>query len=137
MKKETKKIKDLGSWTKKEFESLPSVKWNDDVGEFDSLIILPTKHTHDSGYKCMDFVTVLNDVPVNRISGGSDVVHLGGIGGLGYDWINKYGGVPIKTKPTAWHIDCLKKSKLLRIFTNNKLRAGNALSSFELYEIDE
>ena len=130
-------MKDINEWTKKEFEALPSRDWNENIGLFDSLIVLPTNYTHDSGYKCMDFVAVLNNKPKCKLSGCSDVVHLNGIGGLGYGWLEEYNTVPDKIKPIAWSIDCLRKSKLLRVFSNGKLIAGEPLSSFELFNQTE
>lgn len=50
---------------------------------FHSLILLPTDSLHDSGYKSMDFVAVLCNMPLVRLSGYSDALHLNGIGGLG------------------------------------------------------
>ncbi len=129
--------KDLNYWTRKEFESLPERDWREDIGEFDSLIILPTKNTHDSGFKCMDFVAVIDETPKCRLSGGSDVVHLNGICGLGENWLSRFGGMPEKVVPISWSIDCLKKSNLLRLFCGKKLKAGDALSSFELFVIEE
>jgi len=43
-----KKVKTLGDWTRKELEALPDRKWSEDIGEFDALIILPLRKTHDS-----------------------------------------------------------------------------------------
>ena len=126
-------VKDLGNWTKKEFESLPAREWNQDIGEFDSLIIIPTTMLHDSGYKCMDYVAVLDNVPKCRLSGCSDVLHINGISGLGENWLKKYGGIPNKITPISWSIDCLKRSKLLRLFSDKKLTASHSLSSFEIF----
>jgi hypothetical protein len=123
--------KSFQHWTKKELEALPVRKWDEDIGEFDSLIILPTKHLHDSGFWCMDFVAVKGDEPFCRLSGCSDVIHIDGIGGYG-KWDSR-SGVPVLVPPKGWSIDCVKKSKLIRIFSDGKLKAGSALSSFELY----
>lgn len=124
--------KDINDWTRKDFNNLPCRKWNEDVGEFDSFVILPMRQLHDSGFRCMDFVAVKGDQPICRLSGCSDVVHLDGIGGYGYDWLKKYGTCPELVPPSNWSIDCLRKSGLLRLFSG-KLVAGEALSSFELY----
>jgi len=128
--------KDLNEWKRKEFEALPHRKWNEDIGKFDSLIILPKKNIHDSGFSCMDFVAVLDGKPKCLLAGGSDIIHLGGIGGYGYNWLEKFETIPDKVKPVAWSIDCLKKSKLLRLFTNKRLRAGAGVSSFEIYSTE-
>lgn len=120
--------------TRKEIEATPEVGgWQDDIGKFDTLVILPTKRLHDSGYRCMYFVACIKGVPKYKLAGGSDVLHLDGIGGYGKNWLEKYGTCPSLVEPTAWNIDCLPKSGLLQLFTHGVLTAGSALSSFEIY----
>jgi len=127
MKRPNKKC--VNDYTKKELEHLPARKWQEDIGEFDSLIILPTQNIHDSGYRCMDFVAVKNGEPVCRLSGCSDVIRIDGIGGGGRNYNFK---TPLT--PKSWSIDCLKKSGLLQIFCHPcSLTSGLALSSFELF----
>ena len=127
-------MKEFTKWTRKEFESLPTPKsyTNEEIGEVDSLVILPEKHNHDSGWRCMSFVTIQNGVPTYRISGCSDVIHLGGIGGHN---IKSTDRIKSQTVPNAdWHIDCLPVSGLLRIFSGNyKLFVGASISDFELF----
>lgn len=118
-------------WTRKEFEALPYREWNEEI-VCDSLVILPTRRMHDSGFRCMDFVAIRGNKPICRCSGCSDVIHLGGIGGNNYAF-NKQ-GIP---KKTAWSIDCLKSSGLLRVFCDHKLVLGSALSSFEIFYKDK
>lgn len=128
------KAKDINEWEVSEFLELPQREWNQDIGEFDSLIIVPVDEVHDSGFRCMDFVSVEKGFPKYRLSGYSDVVHINGIGGLGHDWLKNYGTVPDKIPPVGWSIDCLKKSGLIRLFTGSYgLVAGDALSSFEIF----
>ena len=71
--------------TKEDFEKVPDRGgWSRDIGEFNSLVIIPQDYAHDSGWMCMDFVAVDEDgEPICRLSGCSDVLHLDGIGGLG------------------------------------------------------
>lgn len=90
---------------------------------------------HDSGYRCMDFVAVKDDKPICRLSGCSDVIHIEGIGGFGYDWLNKYGSCPKLVPHSGWSIDCLATSGLLRMFVGDGIRVGRALSSFEIYSV--
>lgn len=130
---EATRTKPIGQWTRKEFEALPERKWSENIGEFDCLIILPTKRIHDSGFRCMDFIAVIKSVPTYRLSGWSDIIHIDGIGGYGYKWFENYRGIPDMIRAVGWSIDCLKTSGLLRMFANNKLVAGDALSSFEIY----
>lgn len=125
--------------TRKDFEVLPHRKWNEEI-EFNSLIILPgrPKDKHDSGYRCMDFVAVIDDVPKCLLSGCSDVIHVDGIGGYGFNWTSKYSGVPVLIPPSGWSIDCLPKSGLLRMWPHSgKMRCGDALSSFEIFSLSK
>lgn len=123
------KTKSLSRMTRKEIENVPSREWSEDIGEFDALVILPTRDIHDSGYRCMDFVACVGDTPIRRLSGCSDVIHINGIGGYG-KW---KGLLPQLVEPIDWSIDCLKVSGLLRMFSQHKLTCGTALSSFEIY----
>lgn len=125
-------VKDM---TKKDFKALPyRDSWDKDIGEFNSLVILPTgKRYDDLDYQCMDFVAVKNGEAICRLSGYSDVIHIDGIGGYGKDWYQK-GRVPSMIEVKAWSIDCLHKSGLLQIFVwDGKLTCGAAISSFELW----
>jgi len=124
-----KREKDLSLMTAKDFEKLPRRKWNEDIGLITALIILPPKYKHDSGYTVMDFVGVKKDGTMIRLSGCSDVIHIDGIGGYRCNMAN----IGKKIKPVSWRIDCLYKSKLLRLFCNNEFKVGTALSSFEIW----
>ena len=133
-------MKSLNQYTITEFRALPKRQFGEDIGNFDSLIILPTRRKHDSGYRCMEFVAIKGEQPVCRMGGGSDVIHL-----LGLDGFNRFGGNDSKklfirrtenvTFNAIFRIDCLPCG-LLRIFCCYRLKAGQDLSSFELY-VDE
>ena len=127
----------VGKMTRKELEATPHRKnWSESV-EFEAMIILPGKarDLHVSGYRCMDFVAVKDHEPLCLLAGGSDVIHFDGIGGFGLNWLEKYGTCPKVTPPSAWSIDCLPKSGLLRVFPASRkgMTCGGALSSFEIY----
>lgn len=133
-------MKEFTKWTRKEFEALPTPKsyTNEEIGEVDSLVILPEKYNHDSGWRSMSFVTIQNGVPTYRISGCSDVINLGGIGGYNFQGMSDFistNRIESQTVPNAdWHIDCLPVSGLLRIFSGKyKLYVGASLSDFELF----
>lgn len=114
---------------RKDFDALPRRKWDEDIGEFEELIILPLRSLHDSGYRLLDFIAVKGGEPIARLSGCSDVIHINGIGGY-----SKFKGeIPRLIEPIGWSIDCLPKSGLLRLFTGESLTAGEALSRFEIY----
>ncbi len=123
--------KDLNAWTVEEFKSLPTKGWREDVGEFDSLIIMPTNQMHGSEFRCMDFVVVKGQTPFYLLSGGSDVIHIDGIGGYGKRGL--LGNLPTIFARKGWCIDCLNTSGLLRLFSEGTLTAGNLLSSFDVY----
>ena len=114
---------------KEDFESLPHrSSFDDDIGEFDSLVIIPTGKAHDSGWICMDFVACKNGEPICKLSGCSDVLNIDGIGGYGI-W---QGELPRYVVPKEWSIDCLPCG-YLRLFGSHTLKAGAALSNFAIY----
>ena len=123
------KVKDM---TREDFESVPRrSNFMSYVKPFKSLVLIPTDVEHDSGYLCMDFVSVDNhDEPIERLSGCSDVLHINGIGGYG-DWRST--SIPKMIPPVPWSIDCLPKSGYLRLFCGQVLTCGDALSSFEVF----
>ena len=118
---------------KEDFEKVPErTHFNEQIGLFNSLVIIPMDYLHDSGYKCMDFVAVdNNNEPICRLSGCSDVLHLDGIGGYG-QFIEELA----KNRPIeGWSIDCLPCG-LLRIFCSGWIEAGSAVSDFEIFYHD-
>jgi len=125
----------INKMTKKEFESFPVRKWNEDI-KFNSIVILPSRRLHDSGYRLMDFVAIRAGKVICRLSGCSDVIHVDGIGGFGYNWNEKYKGCPTLVPPSGWNIDCLPRSGLLHIWPrSNSMTVGDALSSFEIFHL--
>lgn len=94
-------------------------------------------HMHDSGYRCIEVVAVdEKNRPICRVTGCSDAIHLDGIGGLGKDWITKYGRVPDLVPPSGWTIDCLPKSGLVRLFPQHGyIEIGPATSSLEVFVV--
>lgn len=136
------KEKDYTKWTRKEFESLPRPKSynNIEIGVVDSLVIIPTKHIHDSGYRCMKFATIQNGIPTYLVSGSSDVLHLSGIGGENVESISEKFIERVRTKTIPicrWRVDCLPTSGLLRLFCDTKIKVGASLSSFEIYFVED
>lgn len=131
MSTEKKHVKD---WTRKELLALPHRGWADDIGMFDSLVIVPTRRKHDSGYSCMEIIAVRDGVPFIRLAGHSDVVHIDGIGGpTAWKYSPRRAGACI----TAWSMDCLPRSQCLQLFpeTLHTLVCGPSLSSFEVWAV--
>lgn len=117
--------------TKKDFNNIPFRKWDEDIGKFSSLVIIPTRKKHDSGYMCMEFVAVdANHEPICKMSGCSDVIHIDGIGGYGN--IRESGEIQKMIVPKGWSIDCLPCG-YLRLFLDGKMTCGLDLSDFEVY----
>ena len=119
---ERKKIYEM---TRKEFEQVPyRESWDSEVKCW-SLIILPTRRKHSSGYRCMDFVAVdKSNYPICRCSGCSDVINL------------NYFTEQTQTQ-TDWNIDCLYKSGLLRLFSfRGEFYVGAALSNMILTRVN-
>jgi hypothetical protein len=89
----------INKMTRKEFEALPQKKWDETLEGVRSIIILPKRTKHDSGYRNMSFVACdKENQPICLFGGISDVL-----------WARnaKY-----------FSIDCLPKSGLLRVFAN-------------------
>ena len=118
--------------TKEDFEKVPYREhWNSTEKPFYSLVIIPTGEMHDSGWMMMDFVSVdRSGEPIARLSGCSDVLDLGGIGGYG-NW--KGGEFPRAIRPVAWHLDCLPKTGYIRLLCNEEMICDSALSNFEVF----
>jgi hypothetical protein len=116
--------------TREEFENLDYFK---PAGEFDGVVIIPTNELHDSGFRCMKFALTHRGKVVGCV-GGSDVIHLNGIGGYGK--YNKDFDVALKTgmvKRIDWSIDCLSNG-LIRLFCSYKLDIDDfIMSDFNLY----
>lgn len=117
-------------WTRNDFEALPDISELDEKPEIvDSLVILPTRRLHDSGYRIMNFAVIVNNKPVCRLAGCSDVIKLGGTCG----WNGK---TPSEARPIVWSIDCLATSGLLRLFCDTRIRLTPPFSTFEVYYLD-
>lgn len=118
---------------KTDFKKLPNIiELSEKEREFDSLIIIPERYKHESGYICMSFAGCKDDKAVCIMSGGSDVIHFDGIGGYGR-WWKEGSKIPEKILSKAWNIDCIPCG-YLRIFSGNgKITIGSMLSDFEIY----
>lgn len=119
---------------KADFKKLPRLCDFRGIDEdFDSLIIIPERYKHDSGYMCMSVVGCKGEKAVCIMGGGSDVIHFDGIGGYGRWWRGAGSQVPELVKPKGWSIDCIPCG-YLRIFSpHKKISIGSMLSSFEIY----
>lgn len=128
----------LNEMTLEQIKAIPyEEKWDKEFGSFRALVIIPEDELHDSGYKCMSFLLLkTSDEIIARIGGGSDVVHINGISGRGWNWINKADKGNM-IKPIDWSIDILPVSGLARLFCSYELKVRPPCSSFEVFAIAE
>jgi len=130
------KNKPITEMTKKDFNNLPTKDWQENIGKFDALVIIPGKYNelHDSGFRLITYVFCKGNYPICKSSGWSDVLHINGIGGYGgknreiFEQILKTRLAPI----IDWNIDCLAKSGYLRLFCSYDLTNETDLSSFDV-----
>lgn len=102
---------------------------------FDSVVIVPMKENHDSDFSCMKFILLKQFEIVGVVGGGSDVIHINGISGYG-DWHKRELDFSSSPKGYSWSIDCLPKSKCVRLFITGgkELETDNmVLSDFNVY----
>lgn len=124
-------MKDIKEMTKKELMELKNFipKKN-----FTGIVIVPMNYKHDSGFQCMKYILLNHWDIVGVVGGGSDVMHINGIGG--------YGKEPNYTtrmvKAHDLRIDCLPKSKCLRLFSDDEMELWDLFcgSDFSFYYID-
>jgi hypothetical protein len=131
--------KTVTEMTRAELEAVPEyAEWNREHECF-ALVIIPQRTRHDSGWRNISFVAIDRKLtPIARINAGTDVLHLDGIGGLGYRW-ERGRGIPEKVPPSGWQIDCLPTSGLLLLrptaMGREWMKLGLAVSSFEIYAV--
>jgi hypothetical protein len=97
--------KTIQEMTRKDFEDVPALKMGENSPRFSSIVLLPTRRMHDSGYRVMNFVLISCTKPgglaLVRIATGCDVLHLDGITGTS------------GARVGSWAMDCLPTSGLL------------------------
>lgn len=119
---------------KSDFEKIPyRNNFNDEQPLFDYYVIIPTKRKHESGWNCIEVVGCIGCEPICKLTGCSDVLHINGMGGYGYNWLEKYNRVPDKVEPKGFKIDCLPCGYLRIFCVGNKFVLDNALSDFEIF----
>jgi len=57
---------------------------------------------HDSGFRIMNFVAIIDNEPFCKFMGSSDVLCMNGIGGLGKDWTKKPKAEYNKVDAAGW-----------------------------------
>jgi len=117
--------------SKEEFEKL---EYKRPDGDFNGCVIIPTGEMHDSGFGCMRFALTMDNEIVGCVGGGSDIIHLNGIGGYGQYGEKYMERVTSQMVPViGWSIDCLP-SGFLRIFSHKNLSIEDIIcSDFILY----
>ena len=111
-------MKNIKEMTKKELMELENFITKK---KFTGIVIVPMNYKHDSGFQCMKYILLNEWDIVGVVGGGSDVVHINGIGGFGKE-------PNYKTRMVKVHnlrIDCLPKSKCLRLFSYDKMELSD------------
>lgn len=112
--------------------------------EFRSFVVIPVENEdgtielHDSGWGCMEFCLVdVKSEPIGKVGGGSDVVNLDGIGGLGDNWF-RFTEIPRTIPVHGWSIDLLPCG-YLNVWTKRTLYINDGIicSNFEVFSEDE
>jgi len=106
----------ISDLTRKNLEDVPLRRWDEDVGCFDSIILIPMKKLHeDSGFTLITLVGCRDGQAVQRLSDCSDVIRFLGVG---------------------YKCECFPKSRFLQFWVSRKqLRVSNALISIEIQVI--
>ena len=124
-------MKDIKEMTKKELMELENFipKKN-----FTGIVIVPMNYKHDSGFQCMKYILLNHWDIVGVVGGGSDVMHINGIGGYGKEpnYITRM------VKAHDLRIDCLPKSKCLRLFSDDEMELWDLFcgSDFSFYYVN-
>ena len=120
--------------TKKNYKQLPHNEYGKEY-DFDSILIIPTRRVHSSGFGVMDIVGCVGDEAVYDCSGCYDVLFFDGIGGWGYKFLEK-GESSQNVEPKGWKIDMTRHGIMRIFFTNDKHKIRihpNYCSSFSFY----
>lgn len=101
--------------SKKKLLALPNRDWNR-ITEYTSLILIPSKTLHDSGYPHITVVGVIWMKPVEIAAASCDCIN-------------------ISPRQFSFHLDILPKSGLTHLIASrNTFRVGNDLSSLSVTE---
>lgn len=112
--------KSYEDWTRKEFEALPKIKISeyDYTTKIDAFVIIPTRKKHDSGFRIMDIVIVIDHKPIGRFTDMTDSIQLGNY---------------LKDSNVLWAMDCLPTSGLIRFWA--KYEDCFIISPYSTFEI--
>lgn len=116
--------KHLNLFTRKELLNLNSRGWND-ITEYNSVIIFPSEHLHDSGYRCITVIGVRESLPIEIITQHADDINWM-VCNPAYRYSD--GGFPAQLR-----MDSLVASYAVHFWGNNKIfRVGPSLSSLDI-----
>ncbi len=127
------KDKTLNDMSKMYFKKLPKIKIKD-VNKCSSIIIIPILSNHESDFKYMKIVPVYNGKPLGILKYKTDLIQLNGIGGSGISSDGNKMNIP---KNVGWEIDCLRKSKYIRLVCNKNLKIETQISMLNVFSVEE
>ena len=96
---------------------------------FNSIVIVTTEERHSSGFGCMKYILCHGFEIVGVVGGGSDVVHLNGIGGYGDGKAFDEALKAQKVDRVGWRIDILPNSGCARLFCDHWLKIETPICS--------
>lgn len=109
----------LNGWKKEDLLNLPRREWSEE-STYDSILILPTGETHDSGWQMMAIIGVRKAVPIEIASGCCDDI----------EWILPPAKSVSTFKVGRMRNDCLLTSGALQMWSRDcEFMVGTALSS--------
>jgi len=107
-------IDEVMNMTLEELQNVETIKKRSD---FNSFVIVPMNDNHDSGFRTMMFILLLDNEILGAVSGWSDVIHVNGVGGYGLDVENAL--KTQKVQRVSMSMDCLPVSGCMRFFIDN------------------
>lgn len=123
----------INEFTIDKINQIPNYIFPDD-SEYDSVVIVPNNNIHESGWRCMHYLFCKKDDIICRAGGGSDALHLNGIGGIGDTEIgsNQNSCLISHCLMNGWVVDCTL-SGFIRLHTNRAITIGGGISDFEIF----
>lgn len=119
----------INEFTIDRLTEIPNYIFPDD-SEYDSVVIVPSNNIHESGWRCMHYLFCKKDDIICRAGGGSDALHLNGIGGCGNLFESEL--LPNFSLPNGWVVDCTL-SGFIRLHANRAITIGGGISDFEIF----
>lgn len=119
----TAESKSLNDYTREELLALPERHW-DTESIYHSIILLPSDDLHDSNYRCMVIIGVIDGVPVEIAASGCDDI----------EWLMPTAQIAARHHSTGqMRMDCLDISKAFHPWSYyHNFKVGSTFSSITI-----